>query len=308
MRAAAVIILALTLSGTALAQSPGGGGSGSRSGSGGGASAGSVGSTGSAGAGSGLTSNPSAPASSGPGSSVTNPSAPSSAASASHGLNPSGSPGVRSPTTSGATTGAPALPTSGAPQWYEPLYETVDTKETPNQPAITGRVPAARRVTSGSLNHPAPRLRAIGSTRLSPTGQAKAQRTEQAGRPKVSRRAHLGGGRVVNKQSRRSLVVRVNDRIAAQAKGSMDLSRASARAIEITGVGSVALHRRNGASAYQHIQPKRPPALPIAIRRDQSVKTTGPVPARPWRGPLRSASTPAAPFVLPEALRPSDLW
>jgi hypothetical protein len=56
--------------------------------------------------GSGLTTNPSAPASSGPGSSATNPSAPASAGTASRGVNPSGSPGLTSPTTSGATTGA----------------------------------------------------------------------------------------------------------------------------------------------------------------------------------------------------------
>jgi rare lipoprotein A (peptidoglycan hydrolase) len=186
--------------------------------------------------------------------------------------------------------------------------------------------------------------RAIKVTRADRTG---AQRGLQAARPTVSRRAHLSGGRavwyqhpgrtasgekfnpnaptaahktlplgtrvrVVNKQNRRSVVVRVNDRMPAKAKGAIDLSRASARAIGITGVGSVAVHRTHGASgasARQHIRPKRPPALPIAMRRDQSVETAGSISARPRLRPTpRPVSTPVAPFALPETLQPRDLW
>jgi rare lipoprotein A len=186
--------------------------------------------------------------------------------------------------------------------------------------------------------------RAIKVTRADRTG---AQRGRQAARPTDNRRAQLGGGRatwyqhlgrttsgekfnpnaptaahktlplgtrvrVVNKQNRRSLVVRVNDRMPAKAKAAIDLSRASARAIGITGVGSVAVHRMHGAlgaSARQHIRPKRPPALPIAMRRDQSVETTGSLSARPRLRPTpRPVSTPAAPFALPETLQPRDLW
>jgi rare lipoprotein A len=117
--------------------------------------------------------------------------------------------------------------------------------------------------------------RAIKVTRADRTG---AQRGLQAARPTVSRRAHLGGGRatwyqhpgrtargekfnpnaptaahkslplgtrvrVVNKQNRRSVVVRINDRMPDDANAKIDLSRGSARALGITGDGSVALQK-----------------------------------------------------------------
>ena len=54
-------------------------------------------------------------------------------------------------------------------------------------------------------------------------------------------------GRVVNTKNGRSVVVRINDRIneRTQAKANyvIDLSRGSARALGIEGVGSVALYK-----------------------------------------------------------------
>ena len=49
--------------------------------------------------------------------------------------------------------------------------------------------------------------------------------------------------RVVNKENRRSLVVRINDRMPAKAKGAIDLSRGSARALDVKGTGSVTLQK-----------------------------------------------------------------
>jgi len=54
--------------------------------------------------------------------------------------------------------------------------------------------------------------------------------------------------RVVNLRTRRSVVVRINDRVPPRRKIVIDLSRASARAIGITGDGSVALYRMHAAS------------------------------------------------------------
>jgi rare lipoprotein A len=119
--------------------------------------------------------------------------------------------------------------------------------------------------------------------------------------------------RVVNLHNRRSVNVRINDRIPPKPKVVIDLSRASARAIGITarqGVGLVALYRMHAASvasAHQPIRPKRPPAPATVIKRDHVVETTGSIPVRPRLRPPRLVSTPAARFVLPEALRPTGL-
>jgi Lytic transglycolase len=222
-----------------------------------------------------------------------------------------------------------------------PKQPRKEARPSASEPSTTAAVPAGRKQSAAAkrrsdrarigVRRPSP---AIKVTRADRTG---AQRGLQAARPTVSRRAHLSGGRavwyqhpgrtasgekfnpnaptaahktlplgtrvrVVNKPNRRSVVVRVNDRMPAKAKG----------AIGITGVGSVAVHRMHGAlgaSARQHIRPKRPPALPIAMRRDQSVETTGSISARPRLRPTpRPVSTPVAPFALPETLQPRDLW
>jgi rare lipoprotein A len=51
--------------------------------------------------------------------------------------------------------------------------------------------------------------------------------------------------RVVNKHNGRSVVVRINDRVAKKANVTIDLSRQSARALGIEGIGSVALYKVN---------------------------------------------------------------
>jgi rare lipoprotein A len=171
-----------------------------------------------------------------------------------------------------------APPPSDAPQPSEPRGAAA--KEPPNQPTVTWRLPVARLITNSHLNRPAAHLRAIGITPVSRAGQAKERGpVQQAGRPKgFSRLAHLGSGRatwyqhpgrtasgekfnpnaptaahkslplgtrvrVVNKQNRRSVVVRINDRMPDDANAKIDLSRGSARALGITGDGSVALQK-----------------------------------------------------------------
>jgi rare lipoprotein A len=171
-----------------------------------------------------------------------------------------------------------APPPSDAPQQSEPRGAAA--KEPPNQPTVTWRLPVARLITNSHLNRPAAHLRAIGITPVSRAGQAKERGpVQQAGRPKgFSRLAHLGSGRatwyqhpgrtasgekfnpnaptaahkslplgtrvrVVNKQNRRSVVVRINDRMPDDANAKIDLSRGSARALGITGDGSVALQK-----------------------------------------------------------------
>jgi len=137
--------------------------------------------------------------------------------------------------------------------------------------------------------------------------------------------------RVVNLRTRRSVVVRINDRVPPRRKVVIDLSRASARAIGITGDGSVALYRVHAASgaaaqrsgrhllgrleAHQPIRPKwmlaRAAVTHARVMRRNHVdvvETTGSIPARPrLRPPSRFARAPAARFVLPEALRPTGL-
>jgi len=167
---------------------------------------------------------------------------------------------------------------SDAPQPSE-LRETA-AEAPPNQPTVTWRLPVARLMTSNQLNPPAAHLRAIGITPVSRAGQAKERGTlQQVSRPKgFSRLAHLGSGRatwyqhpgwtasgekfnpdaltaahkslplgtrvrVVNKENRRSVVVRINDRMPDDANAKIDLSRGSARAIGITGDGSVVLQK-----------------------------------------------------------------
>jgi rare lipoprotein A len=51
--------------------------------------------------------------------------------------------------------------------------------------------------------------------------------------------------RVVNQENGRSVIVRINDRIAKKANVAIDLSRQSARVLGIEGIGSVALYRVN---------------------------------------------------------------
>jgi rare lipoprotein A len=120
--------------------------------------------------------------------------------------------------------------------------------------------------------------------------------------------------RVINLHNWRSVNVRINDRIPPKPKVVIDLSRASARAIGITarqGVGLVALYRMHAASvasAHQPIRPKRPLAPTTVMRREHVVETTDSIPERPrLRPPSRLVPTPAARFVLPEALRPTGL-
>jgi rare lipoprotein A len=141
-------------------------------------------------------------------------------------------------------------------------------------------LPLARLITSDHLNRPAVLMRAIGATRRSREGQAEPAATQQqVDRPKgYTRLGQLGSGRatwyqhpgrtasgetfhpnaptaahhtlplgtrvrVVNKKNHRSIVVRINDRMPAEAKGVVDLSRGSARALGIKGDGSVALQK-----------------------------------------------------------------
>ena len=117
--------------------------------------------------------------------------------------------------------------------------------------------------------------RAVKVTRA---GRPAAHRPVRAARRTVNRQAHLGGGRatwyqhpgrtasgerfnpnartaahktlplgtrvrVVNKKNNRAVVVRVNDRMPAKAKGVIDLSRGSARALDVESTGSVALRK-----------------------------------------------------------------
>ena len=51
--------------------------------------------------------------------------------------------------------------------------------------------------------------------------------------------------RVVNKHNGRSVIVRINDRVAKKANLTIDLSRQSARALGIEGIASVALYKVN---------------------------------------------------------------
>ena len=171
-----------------------------------------------------------------------------------------------------------APPPSDVPQQAEPRETTA--KEPPNQPTVTWRLPVARLITNSHLNRPTTHLRAIGITPVSRAGQAKERGlVQQVGRPKgFSRLAYLGSGRatwyqhpgrtasgekfnpnaptaahktlplgtrvrVVNKENRRSVVVRINDRMPDDANAKIDLSRGSARVLGIEGVGSVAIYK-----------------------------------------------------------------
>ena len=58
--------------------------------------------------------------------------------------------------------------------------------------------------------------------------------------------------RVVNKKNRRSVVVRINDRLPAKANAAIDLSRGSARALGVKSVGSVALQKTKGSELAEN--------------------------------------------------------
>lgn len=60
--------------------------------------------------------------------------------------------------------------------------------------------------------------------------------------------------RVVNKANGRSVVVRINDRIPRKAKFIIDLSRASAKAIGISGLSPVVLYQLDGSPEAPQIQ------------------------------------------------------
>ena len=141
-----------------------------------------------------------------------------------------------------------------------------------------------------------------------PTGQTASGERVNPNRVTAVHRTLPSG---VNLRKRRPATVRINDRGPPKLKLASGLSRACARAIEVTGGGWVVRYRTHGvlgASTHQHTRPKRPPAPTTVMRRDHVVETTGSIPARPrLRPPSRLVSTPAARFVLPEALRPRDL-
>src|SRR5829696_6240335 len=105
-----------------------------------------------------------------------------------------------------------APPPRDVPQQSGPRETTA--KEPPNQPTVTWRLPVARLITNSHLNRAAHKTLPPGTW-----------------------------VRVVNKKNNRSMIVRINDRTPAKAKGVVDLSHGSARALGITGGGPVALQK-----------------------------------------------------------------
>jgi len=114
-----------------------------------------------------------------------------------------------------------------------------------------------REMRSAGLNRASPRtVRAGRPTIFSPLGGGRAVWYQHPGRTASGERFNPNGltaahrslplgtrVRVVNKTNGRSVVVRINDRMPAKLNYAIDLSRGSARALGIEGVGSVALYR-----------------------------------------------------------------
>jgi rare lipoprotein A len=129
--------------------------------------------------------------------------------------------------------------------------EAASTSEAPSTPA------AVRKAQTADV---APAAKSV-SRRIRPIGSGRAAWYEHPGRtasgekfdPDRMTAAHktLPFGtrlRVVNLQNGRTVVVRINDRIPAKTKTiTIDLSRGSARAIGIKGVGRVALYKLDGS-------------------------------------------------------------
>jgi len=126
-----------------------------------------------------------------------------------------------------------APPPSDVPQQSEPR-ETA-AKAPPNQPTVTWRLPVARLITNSHLNRAAHKTLPLG-TRVRVVNK-KNNRSMI-----VHINEQLLRVRVVNKKNP-SMTVRINDRTPAKAKGVVDLSRGSARALGITGDGPVALQK-----------------------------------------------------------------
>jgi hypothetical protein len=127
-----------------------------------------------------------------------------------------------------------APPPSDVPQQSEPR-ETA-AKAPPNQPTVTWRLPVARLITNSHLNRAA--------HKTLPPGTWVRVVNKKNNRSLIVRiKEQPLRVRVVNKKKDRSMIVRINDRTPAKAKGVVDLSRGSARALGITGGGPVALQK-----------------------------------------------------------------
>ena len=144
-----------------------------------------------------------------------------------------------------------------------PAQAEVPPRPRPSDPTRTATTP----------DQPVARASVQGTTRQASRGEAQPSRKRWAGR-------HLGAGRaawyqhpgrtasgetfnpnqhtaahrtlpfgtrvrVVNKHNGRSVIVRINDRVAKKADVTIDLSRQSARVLGIEGIGSVALYKVN---------------------------------------------------------------
>ena len=147
-----------------------------------------------------------------------------------------------------------------------------------------GAVPAQPRplAVTGSLQAHSPIMRGRATWYEHPGQTASGERFDPNRFTAAHRTLPFGTRlRVVNLHNRRSVNVRINDRIPPKPKVVIDLSRASARAIGITarqGVGLVALYRMHAASVasvHQPIRPKRPLAPATDMRREHVVETTG---------------------------------
>jgi hypothetical protein len=127
-----------------------------------------------------------------------------------------------------------APPPSDAPQPSE--LRGAAAKVPPNQPTVTWRLPVARLITNSHLNRAA--------HKTLPLGTWVRVVNKKNNRSLIVRiKEQPLRVRVVNKKKDRSMIVRINDRTPAKAKGVVDLSRGSARALGITGGGPVALQK-----------------------------------------------------------------
>jgi len=224
-----------------------------------------------------------------------------------------GSPGRVDPIFTRPDVTRPLPPLTARPDEGAPDLQAQGGSESPKKKGVR----TLRKVSAPSANaHPSPKEPRMEARHSRSEPSTTARRKQSSAMRRASDRAGLGAKPTIPTQvgshaiRRRTKVTRA-DRARAQRglqakpKGAMGLSRGSARALGIKGVGSVALHGASGASARQ--RPKRPPALPVAMRH-RAVETTGSIPAHHrGRPPHRSGPTPAAPFVVPEALRPKDL-
>jgi rare lipoprotein A len=129
----------------------------------------------------------------------------------------------------GAAVGAPGAPLAATPSAEEPTQaQATGTVATgPMPPSRTGRRLGVMR--AAWYQHSG---RTASGEKYNPDGLTAAHRTLPLG-TRV---------RVVNQRNGRSVVVRINDRVPKTAKLPVDLSRASARAIGMTGIAPVALY------------------------------------------------------------------